>query len=255
MQGHRSCPPVPLSPCPTQTKERRITMTKKLAIIHTTPATIASLGEMVSAAVPGIDIINFLDDSILPRLRTNGGNIEEVKDRVVQYGKFAEQSGADLILSACSSIGELAEAIQAEVSVPVVRIDEAMAEEAVRRGKRIGVVATISTTLNPTISLLKKKAKELGKDIELIPLLAEEAYLELHRGNAHEHDRILAEQLMNLEKQVDIIVLAQASMSRAKQSLPDTVDKNKILTSPPHAIKKIKQTLHRDTGTGSPSQP
>ena len=51
----------------------------------------------------------------------------------------APQQGADVILSACSSIGGLVVAAQGEVAVPVVRIDGAMAEQAVEMGTVIAV--------------------------------------------------------------------------------------------------------------------
>ena len=39
-----------------------------------------------------------------------------------------------------------------------------MAEEAVRMGPRIGVMATLRTTLEPTIAPLREKAGETGVD-------------------------------------------------------------------------------------------
>lgn len=218
---------------------------KKVAIIHTTPATIAPLKLLVSENIDGVEIINFVDDSILPELMRNGGTVKVVEERVVQYGKFAEKAGADIILSACSSIGELAASIQAHVSIPVVRIDDVMAEEAIGLGRKIGVAATISTTLNPTINLLRNKAKSINKEVDFTSLLAEEAYRELQKGNANEHDRILADELLELEKEVDVVVLAQASMSRVLDSLPNSVDKDKFIISPPLAIKKVKDLLER----------
>lgn len=226
---------------------------KKIAIIHTTPATIASLKDMILEAIPDVEVINFLDDSILPELIENDGNIKDVEKRIVQYGKFAEEAGADLILSACSSVGDLADSIQEAVSVPVVRIDDAMAGEAIRRGRRIGVAATLSTTLNPTINLLKSKAESNNKEVEFITLLAEEAYRKLLKGNVKEHDRILADELLKLEKETDVVVLAQASMSRAVNALPPSIDKNKFITSPPLAIQTIKNMLH-GAGNGSGGQ-
>lgn len=221
-------------------------MSKKVAIIHTTPATIGSLKLLVSENIDGVEIINFVDDSILPELSKNDGNVKDVEERVVKYGEFAERAGADIILSACSSIGELASSIQAHVSIPVVRIDEPMAEKAITHGQKIGVAATISTTLNPTINLLKSKAKSINKEVDFITLLAEEAYRELQEGNAKEHDRLLAEELLELEKEVDVVVLAQASMSRVIDSLPNSVDKDKFLVSPPLAIKRVKDFLERE---------
>ena len=42
-----------------------------------------------------------------------------------------------------------------------------MADKAVESGPRIGVAATLSTTLDPTVDLIERRAAALGKQIEL----------------------------------------------------------------------------------------
>ena len=68
-----------------------------LAIIHTTTATVDSLKTLAAEFVPGVKIINFVDDSILPQLARNGGALAEVEERVVAYARFAQAAGADAI--------------------------------------------------------------------------------------------------------------------------------------------------------------
>lgn len=214
----------------------------RLAIIHTSPATIEPLKNLAREMMPGIDVINFLDDSILPQLRDNGGNVEEVAGRLVQYATFAEQAGADVILSACSSVGEVAARMRERVSVPVVRIDEAMAETAVRCGRVIGVAATLATTLNPTLRLIQNKAASLDRAVELKSLLVNEAYQKLIAGDAAGHDVLLAEALLKFTRETDVIVLAQASMARVLLTLPDDVQ-DRFLTSPRLGIEQVKTAL------------
>src|SRR4051812_14684609 len=120
-----------------------------LAVIHTTMATVDPLKALAADLLPGCRVINFVDDSILPQLAASEGNLAEVAGRVIQYARFAEEAGADIILEACSSIGEIVPQARAHVRVPLIRIDEAMAELAVTRGRRIGVAATLATTLAP----------------------------------------------------------------------------------------------------------
>ncbi|HET7657008.1 MAG TPA: aspartate/glutamate racemase family protein, partial [Bacillales bacterium] len=181
-------------------------------------------------------------DSILPRLAKNGGNVDEVKDKLVQYAELAEKEGADAILNACSSVGEVVEKMREKVSVPVVRIDEAMAEEAISKGQTIGVAATLSTTLEPTIRLIQGKAAELGKTIQISPMLAESAYKRLTEGDPEGHDQLLSEALAELADQVDIVVLAQASMARVLAKLPES-GKEKFLTSPELGVQRVKSVM------------
>ena len=126
----------------------------KLFIIHTTPVTVAALKELAAEMIPGHQVFNILDDSILPELIA-GAPLTQVEPRVRRYVRSAAEGGADVILSACSSIGGLVVAAQGEVAVPVVRIDGAMAEQAVEMGTVIAVAATLDTTLQPTTELLK----------------------------------------------------------------------------------------------------
>lgn len=217
-------------------------MAKKLAIIHTTPVTIDSLKALAAELLPGYTVINFVDDSILPQLGENGGDISAVEPRLRQYAKFAEEQGASVILSACSSVGELVTRIQDAVGVPVVRIDEAMAEAAVQRGQKIGVAATLATTLKPTTTLIRRKAEQAGKAVEITPLLVDSAYQKLLAGDREGHDATLAEALQGLADQVDAVVLAQASMARVVERLPEKA-RDKFLSSPRLGMERVKSVV------------
>lgn len=214
-------------------------MAKTLAIIHTTPVTVDSLKALAAEYLPGYDVINFVDDSILPQLGRNGGDVGEVEERLIQYTKYAEQAGADVILNACSSVGEVVAKAREQLGVPIVRIDDAMAEEAIAKGNKIGVIATLATTLNPTTRLLKEKAEASGKQVEIEPVLAEEAYKRLISGDQEGHDEVLAEKLKELAGRTDVVVLAQASMARAVKKLPEA-EQGKFLTSPELGMARVK---------------
>ncbi len=216
----------------------------KLAIIHTTAATVEPLKGLAAEVLGGSELVNFVDDSILPQLALNGGNLSEVEERLVQYARFAERVGADIILEACSSVGELVPRMRAAVSIPVVRIDEAMAEEAVQRGTSVGVAATLATTLGPTTRLLRLKAEESGRQVEVKPLLIDGAYQKLMAGDREGHDDLLLENLQELARETGVIVLAQASMARVLPRL-SSAEQDKILVSPPRAMAQVKSILSR----------
>lgn len=214
----------------------------KLAIIHTTPVTVDSLKALAAEILPGTEVVNFVDDSILPQLQANGGDTSAVEDRLTHYARFAEQVGADVILSACSSVGELVPTLQQQVSIPVVRIDEAMAEQAVRGGAHLGVAATMPTTLKPTMLLLKRKAEEAGADITLEPVVVAAAYQRLMAGDRESHDDLLVEALTDLASRNDAVVLAQASMARVLPRIPED-RRAKFLTSPRLAVERVKTVM------------
>ncbi len=220
-------------------------MTATLAIIHTTPLTVDPLKVLATELLPGVAVVNFVDDSILPQLRSNAGNVEDVRERLFQYARFAEQVGADVILNACSSVGGVVEVMRQQVSIPVVRIDEAMAEQAVQRGRRIGVAATLATTLNPTMQLVQSKADAAGVSIEIVPLLADSAYKKLLGGDKAGHDADLRTALADLAASVDVVVLAQASMARVVAALPSE-QQQKCLSSPRLGMERVKAALNHE---------
>jgi Asp/Glu/hydantoin racemase len=214
----------------------------KVAVIHTTPVTVDTFKALAAEVLPGYDVVNFVDDSILPQLRDNGGDVSAVEDRLMHYAHFAEQVGADAILSACSSVGELTNKMRQNVHIPVVRVDDAMAEEAVRRGERIGVAATLATTLRPTLALLQSKADAAGKIVFVEPLLVDSAYQKLIAGDREGHDTLLSDALAGAAMENEVVVLAQASMARVLPRLPEGI-RDKFLTSPPLAIQSLKAAL------------
>lgn len=214
----------------------------RLAIIHTTAATVEPLKALAAEIVPGVEVINFVDDSILPQLRDNGGDVSQVEDRLLHYAAFAEQAGADVILSACSSVGEVAAKMRARASVPVVRIDDAMAEAAVARGDVIGVAATLATTLAPTQRLIRAKASEQGRAVEIKTALVDAAYQRLMAGDPAGHDALLAEALEAFAAETDVVVLAQASMARVVEQLPAAL-RGRFLSSPRLAMEQVKAAL------------
>jgi Asp/Glu/hydantoin racemase len=218
-----------------------MTMTK-LAIIHTTSATVDSMKALATEMLPDAQLVNFVDDSILPQLGQNGGNLAEVEERLVHYARCAEHVGADVILEACSSVGEVVSKMQSAVSIPIVRIDEAMAEQAVQRGEHLGVAATLPTTLQPTTRLLHAKAEAAGKQVEITPLLIEGAYQKLMAGDREGHDNLLVEKLEELARTVNVVVLAQASMARVLPRL-SAADQDKILVSPRLAMERVQNVV------------
>ena len=147
---------------------------KKIGIIHTTSATIASLNQLVKEKIPGTEVINFLDDSILGDMR-DGHDVEFVRERWISYARTLEKLGVDAVLSACSTVGEFAEEANEMLGIPVYRIDEAMCEKAVDQGTVISVFATLQSTLTPTVNLVERKAKEAGKTVKINTVLVEGA--------------------------------------------------------------------------------
>jgi len=217
-------------------------MGKTVAMIHTGPVTIQPLNSLVPDLLPDTRIINIMDDSLLKDVMAAGHLTPAVTKRICQYYIMAEQMGADAILNACSSVGEAADLAAQLISIPVVKVDAAMAAAAVERASVIGVAATVQTTLDPTVRLIEKTAKQKGKGITVRRLLCPGAFDALLAGKMEEHDRIVSTELLKLAAEVELIVLAQVSMGRVAAALGDSIQVP-VLTSPRLGIERLAQVL------------
>jgi Asp/Glu/hydantoin racemase len=217
---------------------------KTLGLIHTSATLVPVFAELCNKYLPGIKVFNIVDDSLIKNTIACGELTASTSRRVVNYAGSAEEAGADFILFTCSSIGPAVEAAAALTGVPVLRVDQPMADKAVQSGKRIGVIATLSTTLEPTSDLVKRRAIVANKEIELKSILCEGAFDALMSGDAATHDVKVSEALKKLSKEVDVIVLAQASMGRVVDTLDEADKKIPILASPIIAIQYLASILN-----------
>ncbi len=221
-------------------------MTETLALLHTVSGLVPTFGQLCQELVPEAEVFHMVDESLLKNTIRSGHLTPTTARRVVGHVASAEEAGADVVLVTCTSIGAAVEMARSLVGVPVVRVDEAMADEAVRRGRRIGVAATLPTTLEPTTDLLRRRAAAAGGETRtVVPYLCEGAFEALGAGDTARHDAAIADGLRTLMAQVDVIVLAQASMARVAQSLPEPDQQVPILSSPRSGVQRAADVLRQ----------
>lgn len=215
---------------------------KTLGFVHTSATLVPLFQDLTKQHLTGVETFNIVDDSLIKDVIKKGKLEPNTAARVVNHIKAAEEAGADVILVTCSSIGRAIETAATLCSVPVIRVDQAMADEAVLIGKNIGVIATLPTTLEPTSDLVKRRAEKAGKAINITSKLCDGAFEALMSGDATKHDEMVAKALKELMQTVDVIVLAQASMARVVDGLSADEKKVPILASPGIAMKKLAET-------------
>ncbi|MCR4620981.1 MAG: aspartate/glutamate racemase family protein [Clostridiales bacterium] len=154
-----------------------------------------------------LTFITLSDPSIIADAVKNGRpSVEALKRLNAMYAQ-AVNAGAEAILNICSSVGDFAGVCQPvceALGVPLVRIDEEMALQATASYERIGVIATLSSTLEPSLRLLEDCAMKQGRQVRLEGVLADNAF----GGGAEK----LIEAAKKLDKP-DCLVLAQGSMA------------------------------------------
>ena len=190
-----------------------------------------------------VTLISVKDPSIIKEVSDTGYVTTAPAARLVKmYMDMAEQ-GADAILNLCSSVGDVADACQPlarYIGVPIVRVDEDMCREAVRRGSRIGVMATLNSTLKPTASLVTRIAREMNRPVEIIECLVEGAF----NIDQERFLQMMDEHAAKIIDKVDVIVLAQGSMAYAEPSLSEKYRKP-VLGSPRFGARALKEALIR----------
>jgi Asp/Glu/hydantoin racemase len=218
-------------------------MKEKIALIHTSSTLVPLFDQLCIQYLTDCDRFHISDDSLIKDVIANGSVTPSVTRRVVQQVIAAEGGGATRILVTCSSIGRPVELSQQLVSVPVYRVDQAMADKAVCAGERIGVIATLPTTLEPTEDLVRRRALHLQRSVSIKSHLCEGAFALLMGGQGNKHDEQVAAALRELAKEVDVIVLAQASMARVANTLDPTEKPVPILASPELAVSALAQSI------------
>lgn len=170
------------------------------------------------------------------------------------FRSFAEDLvrlfGVHAIMITCSTmnraIGTVREAM-ARHNVPVLGIDEAMMEIAVENGGRILVVATHGPTVANTQALLRETAARLGRPASFAGETVEEAFHLLGEGDIAGHNEAVADAIRRAaaREKIDIVVLAQLSMSVFKLTYPDCAAAfgMPVLTSAETGFERMKCIL------------
>ena len=215
---------------------------KLVVIIHTSFVSVNDLKELFAEIVPEVLLHNIVDDSLLAEVMQNGGITPSIIRRVCNYAVHAEMIGADLIFNQCSSVGEAVNAARSLVSIPYIKVDEPMAAEAVRIGERITVVATVASTMKPSVNLVKEASLKAGKNIKIKECLVDGALdILMKEGNREKHNQLVLEAIKKIENESDVIVLAQGSMIVLLPMLADI--KLPVLSSPRMGVENVRKAL------------
>ncbi|WP_050627672.1 aspartate/glutamate racemase family protein [Bradyrhizobium viridifuturi] len=207
----------------------------RITLIHALKHSIVPIEASFARHWPEARLMNLLDDSLSADLARDGRLTERMTERFLTMGRYAAGTGANGILFTCSAFGPCIEAVaRAHAPMPVLKPNEAMIEQAIARGKRIGLLSTFPPTL---VSM----PPEFPSSVTLVPKLAEGALAALDRGDRAEHDRIVVEASKDL-RDCDLIALAQYSMAPAAERVAEATGRE-VLTTPDSAVLKLKAML------------
>ena len=218
-------------------------MQNHVAFVHTSPVHVGTFEGLINAIHPGLKIEHFVEEDLLVDAQRMGAD-HPLVTRVQEAMARAASTGASLVVCTCSTIGGAAERTPTNGLFVPVRIDRAMADEAVRWGPKILLVAALESTLGPTKKLLEESAIALGAEIELEYLVTEGAWDHFLRGDRTAYIEAVSAAIRAVAPHTaHVIVLAQASMAPAAQVLSDLGIP--IFSSPHLGVQSVVAQLNK----------
>jgi len=209
----------------------------RITLIHALKHSILPIEQSFARLWPDARLMNLLDDSLSADLARDGCLTDAMTERFEKLGRYAAGTGSDAILFTCSAFGPCIEAVaRTQAPMPVLKPNEAMIEQAVNKGRKVGLLSTFAPTL-------ASMPREFPPGIEVVPKLAEGALAALDRGDRAEHDRLVVEASTDL-RHCDLIALAQYSMAPAAAAV-EKASGRPVLTTPDSAVMKLKDLLLR----------
>lgn len=216
---------------------------RKLGIIHAALITTRAVQKYIDEIIPEVEVVHWVDDTIQnTNFACQPGVIpKENYAKFVQGALSQQRYGVDLILLACSTFNRAVEHARVMIDTPLLQIDRPMMDLAVAQGTRIGLLATVPTTVPASERLLRQAAQEAGRECHITTRLCGEAFQTLKAGNPEKHNDMLLAEIDQLSRDVDAIVLAQVSMTALEPRLSNT--RVPVYNSGRTAFNRIRQML------------
>lgn len=185
--------------------------------------------------LPGVKLVNVGNEAVQLNFMAahhRGGPVpppENIECFRVYAEHLMDLYRPDVVLLTCSTMNRAAEPLRQVLhhhGIPLVQIDEAMMEAAVKRGGRTLVIATHGPTVASTQALLRETAERLDLPLDFEGSTVEDAFELLGEGRIKEHNERIAEIIRSVTRVANIssVVLAQLSMSIFTLSYPDAED-------------------------------
>lgn len=203
----------------------------RVGFVHTVGFLVERFRTLMAAEQPSVDCFHVPNEGLLQDL-LRGVEPARVYRRVVEQVLLAADNGADLLVVTCSSTSPAVDIARQVTLVPVLKIDDPMAAEAVTLGRRIAVLCTNTSTPGPSTALLHFHAAGQGRTVSVTPFVRPEAYQALFAGEQARHDAIVTEAAHVAAQDADVIVLAQASLAHLQPALARDTGLP-VLSSPP----------------------
>ncbi len=213
----------------------------RIFLIHATPLPIAAINGCFKTLWPEANLSNLLDDSLTADLQSAGKLDQKMIDRFIALAQYAASTGTDGILFTCSAFGPAIDACKKALSIPTMRPNEAMVQEALTYGDRLALMATFEPAIAPITAEIEEYASSLGRKAIVDPIFVPGAMKAAQEGNMAKHDELVA-QAASEAKNADAVCFAQFSMTQAAEACARNSGKP-VLTTPDSAVRLMRKLL------------
>ena len=219
-------------------------MGTRIVLLHATPVAMVPIQDAFKDNWPEAEIVNLLDDGLTIDRAKDTQLTDQLTRRFVDFGHYGYGMNAQGILVTCSAFGPAIEKLSKEVPIPVLKPNEAMFEQAIASGQRIGMLATFGPSLVTMEEEFVHYTKQVRSNAQLETILVPDAIDLLRKGDVESHNRLVAEAAPKLSH-CDVIMLAHFSTSRAAKAVREQVN-IPVLTAPHAAVDKMKASILGD---------
>ena len=216
-------------------------MSLRIVLIHAVPMAIEPIKCAFNELWPEPEIVNLFDDSLSVDRGKSNDLTTDMEKRFSDLGNYAESIGADGILFTCSAFGPAIDKVAYNLTIPVLKPNEAMFEQALNIGHKIGMLATFEQSIASMSREFCKIRDSLSATGSLETKLVEGAMEFLRQGNQTKHNELIAKTAATF-KHCDVLMLAQFSMVSAKSAVFRELNVP-VLTAPEAAVKKLRGIL------------
>ena len=224
-------------------------MASRIVLLHATPVAMQPIQAAFAETWPEAEIINLLDDGLTIDRGKEQDLSEKTIERFVAFGVYGASMGADGILVTCSAFGPAIDRLIDTLPIPVLKPNEAMFQEALTRGQRIGMLATFAPSVSTMVDEFDEYVAQSGRPATLTTVVVPDAIDLLRKGDADTHNRLVGERAPELAG-YDAIMLAHFSTSRAAAAVRARVDVP-VLTAPHAAVAAMRARIDAQAGSGA----
>ena len=217
----------------------------KIGVIHAAKSAVEPLNTVFAQLDPSVEVCNHLNEEMLKETERSGKITPKALRMFASEVLDAADEGADGIIVACSVFCSSLDLVRPFLDIPIIPVDDPALDEALRRGGKVGILATTPASAPSCREKLERKAKEQNTALTYEYGVVPEALEALKAGNGEEHDRLLAAEAQRLKDLgCNTLFLSQVSMARALNAFPEDL-KEITLTTPAEGAKEILRLAAR----------